>query len=136
MKVSKFSDRPRFYALVDGDPDGIAIMSTFKYGSKAQAHQNSKLNTPNLRWLGLRMSDIVANTDSEGDAALVLMSDKDRKKVVAMLKSNPVFAEKGPEGAWRTGLQHMLMLNIKAETESLYEGEGGLEAWLEAKMCD
>ncbi|BDD58685.1 hypothetical protein MAP00_003943 [Monascus purpureus] len=32
--------RPLFYILVDGDPDGMAIMSTYKYGSKAHAHEN------------------------------------------------------------------------------------------------
>lgn len=51
-----------------------------------------------------------------------------------MLRNSPVWAVGGPEPEWRTELQQMLMLNVKAEIELLYEQDGGLEAWINRKM--
>ncbi|KAF9885620.1 hypothetical protein FE257_012711 [Aspergillus nanangensis] len=127
------SDRvPRFYALVDCDPDGMSIMSTYKYGSMAHASQNAKLNVPSIRWLGLRTSDVVAGTQS--DDTLLPLTARDRKKALAMLSSHPVWGPNGPELEWRAELQQMLMLNMKAELETLYSRNGGLEQWLNDKM--
>ncbi|KAL1970901.1 hypothetical protein VTN77DRAFT_2735 [Rasamsonia byssochlamydoides] len=125
---------PRFYALVDGDPDGMAIMSTYKYGSMAHAHESARLNAPGLQWLGVRISDAVAGADTQGDDALIPLSSRDWKRARAMLMNSPAFAEDGPELGWRAELQTMLMLNLKAETEILYEREGGLEGWIDRKM--
>ncbi|KAJ5831907.1 hypothetical protein N7474_000218 [Penicillium riverlandense] len=123
-----------FYALVDGDPDGVAIMSTYKYGSAAHAHNNSRLNIPSLQWLGLRVTDASAGVDSVEDGALLSLTARDRKKTVAMLWNSPVLAHNGPELRWRAELQRMLMLNIKAEIEVLYEQEKGLEGWIDQEM--
>lgn len=125
---------PRFYALVDGDPDGMAIMSTYKYGSMAHAHESARLNATGLQWLGLRISDVIAGADTMGDDALIPLTPRDRKRARAMLKNSPAFAEDGPEVEWRAELQTMLMLNLKAETEILYERDGGLEGWIDRKM--
>ena len=122
---------PRFAALVDADPDGMSIMSTYKYGSKAHAHDNGKLNTRSLQWLGVRMADLVEDADPEGDGVFQKLSARDRKKAVAILKNSPVLADQGPELAWRIGLQRMLMLNVKGEIEAMYEARGGVEAWIE-----
>src|SRR5207247_5865888 len=108
--------------------------STYKYGSLAQAHQAANLNVAKLEWLGLRTSELVTGTDPLGDECLVRLSLHDRKKARAMLAKSPCFAEDGPEPAWRTELQQMLMLNIKAEIELLYEREGGIEGWLDKKL--
>lgn len=124
---------PPIFALVDSDPDGMAIMSIFKYGSVAQAHENAKLNVRQLRWLGLRTSSVATGSDCPGDETFLPLSARDRKKAVAMLRS-PSFAEDGPEPMWRVELQQMLMLNLKAETEILYEREGGLEGWLDKRL--
>ena len=121
---------PRFYALVDSDPDGIAIMSTYKYGSMAHTYENGRLNIRGLRWLGLRSSDAVGGTDLQTDNTLIRLTARDRRKAVAMLKNNPACAEDGPEQEWRAELQRMLILNVKAETEILYE-RGGLEEWID-----
>lgn len=123
---------PRFYALVDSDPDGIAIMSTYKYGSMAYTHENARLNVPGLQWLGLRNSDIVAGSNLD-DEALIRLTVRDRKRAVTMLNNNPACAADGPEQEWRVELQQMLMLNLKAEIEILYE-RGGLEEWIDSKM--
>lgn len=51
-----------------------------------------------------------------------------------MLRNNPVLASDGPEIEWRTELQQMLMLNVKAESEMLYDRVGGLGLWIDRKM--
>jgi len=106
------------------------IMSIYKYGSMAHAHENAKLNVPGIQWLGLRTSDVVAEADHRGDDPLIPLTTRDRKKALSMLRNNPAFAEHGPETEWRFELQQMLMLNLKVETEILYEREGGLEGWI------
>lgn len=111
-------------------------MSTYKYGSMAYTHENWKLNVPELRWLGLRTSNLVAGMDPEGDDTLVRLTARDRKKAVAILRNNPACAADGPEQDWRAELQQMLMLNLKAETEILYDRDGGLEMWIDQKMAD
>ncbi|PLN75137.1 DNA topoisomerase IV, alpha subunit [Aspergillus taichungensis] len=131
---SQSSRRPQFFALVDGDPDGLAILATYKYGSMAAAHENSQLNVRGLRCLGLHMSDVVAGADPCGDDTLLRLTARDRRKIVTMLCKNPVFAVDGPELDWRAELQRMLMLNVKAEIEILYDQEGGLEGWIDRRM--
>lgn len=125
---------PRVYALVDSDPDGMAIMATYKYGSMAHASDNARMNAPQIRWLGLRTSDVVAGADPVGDDALMRLTPRDRKKALAMLSNNPVWAIDGPEREWRAELQQMLMLNLKAEIEILYNREAGIERWIDQKM--
>ncbi|GLB01830.1 hypothetical protein AtubIFM57258_000240 [Aspergillus tubingensis] len=130
----QLTKRPQFYALVDGDPDGMAIMATYKYGSVAFTHENRNLNVPGLHWLGLRITDVVAGAGLLGDSTLIRLTKRDRKKIVAMLSRNPIWAADGPEPEWRVELQRMLMLNVKAETEILYDTEGGLTGWLDRKL--
>lgn len=100
----------------------------------AQAHENAKLNAPSIQWLGLRTSDVVKGMDPQGEDALIPLSVRDRKKALAMLSGNPIFAEDGPEPGWRAELQQMLMLNLKAEIEVLYGREGGINAWIDRKL--
>ncbi|GLA96149.1 hypothetical protein AtubIFM61612_011337 [Aspergillus tubingensis] len=130
----QLNQQPQFYALVDGDPDGMAIMATYKYGSVAFAHENRNLNVPGLHWLGLKITDVVAGAGLLGDSTLICLTKRDRKKIVAMLSRNPIWAADGPEPEWRVELQRMLMLNVKAETEILYDMEGGLTRWLDRKL--
>ncbi|GLA62459.1 hypothetical protein AtubIFM54640_003014 [Aspergillus tubingensis] len=130
----QLTKRPQFYALVDADPDGMAIMATYNYGSVAFTHENRNLNVPGLHWLGLRITDVVAGADPLDDNTVLHLTKRDRKKVVAMLSRNPIWAADGPEPGWRVELQRMLMLNVKAETEILYDMEGGLTRWLDRKL--
>ncbi|KAH8702282.1 putative meiosis-specific topoisomerase Spo11 [Talaromyces proteolyticus] len=136
INITSPSQKPRFFALVDGDPDGLAIMSTYKYGSMAHAHESARLNVPSLEWLGTRISDVIAEmTKFENDDWMsMLLSRRDTKKIQTLLSNNPVFAEDGPQPDWRAGLQIMMMLNIKVETEVLYEASGSLERWIDSKM--
>lgn len=48
------------YALVDADPHGLKILSTYMYGSKANAYSTDYEDLPlrnRVQWLGLRASD-------------------------------------------------------------------------------
>ncbi|OKL64093.1 hypothetical protein UA08_00319 [Talaromyces atroroseus] len=140
LKITPPTATPRFLALVDGDCDGVAIMSTYKYGSMAHAHASAHLNAPRLEWLGTRIKDVVIEQNRNGndgeDWAMISLSHRDVKKVRSMLAKNPVFSEDGPELEWRAELQTMMMLNMKAETEVLYGTGGGLEGWIDRKMKD
>ncbi|KAJ5947511.1 hypothetical protein N7466_000526 [Penicillium verhagenii] len=124
---------PPIYALVDGDPDGISVMSTYKYGSVAHAHENARLTLPGLKYLGIRVSDAVMDSGVSQNVLLSL-SSRDRRKIQCMLCNSPIWADNGPEPEWRVELQRMLMLNVKAEIETLYEQDGGIEGWIDRKM--
>ena len=114
----------------------MSIMSTYKYGSKALAHDNAKLNIRSLQWLGVRMSDLVENADPEGDGVFQPLSARDRKKARTMLKNSPALGDEGPELGWRLGLQRTLMLNVKGEIEAMYEAQCGVENWIVSRIND
>ncbi|KAJ9640091.1 endodeoxyribonuclease [Coniosporium tulheliwenetii] len=139
------------YALMDYDPDGIAIMSTYKYGSFALAHENTKLVVPQMGWLGIRSSVLPScaaaltessnhgNEDANGESnvhqvqGLLRLTTRDRRKALKMLEWD-VFAENGPEPRWRMEFQVMLMLNVKAEIQIMEAQTGGLAGWLQAEL--
>ncbi|KAF3395892.1 Meiotic recombination protein rec12 [Penicillium rolfsii] len=130
----KYKRPPRFYALVDGDPHGMSIMSTYKYGSIAHLHENARLSLPCLEWLGLRVADAILASGSPGANPVLSLRPSDRRKILAMLRNNPAWSNNGPEPEWRAELQRMLMLNAKAEIEMLYDRDGGLEGWIDRKL--
>ncbi|WEW56038.1 endodeoxyribonuclease [Emydomyces testavorans] len=123
------------YILVDSDPDGMAIMSTYKYGSVAQVHENANLNVPNIEWVGLRSSDVATGVNTAADRPLIPLTLRDRRKAQTMLSKSPVFSEEQEPG-WRLELQRMLLMNVKAEIEVLYEYEGGIERWLDKMLSE
>ncbi|KAL8648213.1 MAG: hypothetical protein Q9210_005122 [Variospora velana] len=131
---------PRIYALVDFDPDGIAIMSTYKHGSFTLSHENANLRAPSMRWLGVKSGDFVVNdpdggSDDSEQTGLLTLSNQDRKKAIKIL-GRELCNEDGLEHEWRRELQVMLMLNIKVEMEILSERRGGLEHWVGARLCE
>lgn len=150
---------PKICALIDADPDGMTIMSVYKYGSLACAYDNARLNAPELSWLGVRISAAVAratsyahqenpdtskgddritneNSGDNSEPVLLPLTMRDRRKARSMMMKNPVFAENGPEQEWRRELQVMLMLNVKAEIEAFYEsGRESFEAWINAELA-
>jgi meiotic recombination protein SPO11 len=136
------------YALVDSDPDGIHIMSTYKHGSLRLAHEDVAqadtpgVNLPNLQWLGVQIHHIDQAPGNEGDTATAALADvqgvmkltaRDRTKAHRMLEWG-VCGEHGSEPAWRAELQRMLMLNVKAEMQILDELPGGLVSWLSNQL--
>jgi meiotic recombination protein SPO11 len=136
------------YTFVDLDPDGIAILSTYKYGSYRLAHENvtaeqtAGLTLPNMRWLGLKKHHISSGSVHESTAAAGYMPDlqglmrltaRDRTKAARMLEWD-LCCEAGPEQEWRYELQGMLMLNIKAEMQILDECPGGMVSFLRNEL--
>ena len=125
---------PKAFALVDYDPDGLAIVSNYKYGSRALAHENMGKTVNDIRWLGLTSSQVVANQGaSDNQQSLIILSARDRKKANHML-DHEVFQESGPEPGWRRELQVMLILNIKAELQICDSPVDGLSAWLKTEL--
>jgi meiotic recombination protein SPO11 len=132
------------YAFLDLDPDGIAILSTYKYGSYRLAHEDvapkdtPALSLPNLRWLGVKGHHINRTPVDESDTntsamtelqGLMRLTARDRTKATRMLEWN-LCTEDGPEKEWRHELQTMLILNIKAEMQTLDELPGGMVSFL------
>ncbi|KAI4942176.1 hypothetical protein J4E91_010150 [Alternaria rosae] len=136
------------YALMDLDPDGIAILSTYKYGSYRLAHENvtstdtATPGLPNIRWLGVKshhlsgtpLGEVHTDTGTKPQLqGLMRLTVRDRNRAARMLEWN-LCAEEGPEKGWRQELQGMLMLNVKAEMQILDEMPGGLVSWLSDRL--
>ncbi|CAD6210705.1 unnamed protein product [Miscanthus lutarioriparius] len=45
-------------ALVDSDPYGLKILSVYMCGSKNMSYDSANLTTPDIKWLGVRPSDL------------------------------------------------------------------------------
>ncbi len=117
------------YALMDFDPDGINILSTYKHGSIALPHENDHLTADNISWLGIKSKDLPEDGNTIQTQALLKLSSRDRHKASRMLEREP-FIEGGKEPEWRREVQVLLMLNIKAEIQLLEAQDGGLYTWL------
>ncbi|KAK7544844.1 meiosis-specific topoisomerase Spo11 [Phyllosticta citribraziliensis] len=133
----------RILGLVDSDPDGIGILSTYKYGSDSLAHETATLSNPNIQWLGVKMASVLPvegndtwnkpNPDIHGELGLLRLSLRDRRKATKMLE-NSVF-DNDAAAEWKRELQMMLVLNVKAEIEILESRQGGLACWLKQHLC-
>jgi DNA topoisomerase VI subunit A len=44
--------------LVDSDPYGLKILSVYMSGSKNMSYDSASLTTPDIKWIGLRPSDL------------------------------------------------------------------------------
>ncbi|MCJ1354521.1 MAG: hypothetical protein MMC33_004510 [Icmadophila ericetorum] len=121
---------PRSFALVDYDPDGLSILSTYKHGSASLAHENAHLICPELRWLGPKSCDLSPAHDDE--VGLLELSIRDKKKAAKMLEKEIL----RKEAEWRKEIQVMLMLGFKAEIQLMCGRRGGLESWLEQRLQD
>ena len=125
---------PPIFALMDFDPDGIAIMSTYKYGSRNLAHETADMAVLVIRWLGLQSGHLFDNfNESGGISGLLPLSMRDRRLAKKMLGQSNLMKENG-EREWRRELQIMLMLGCKAEIEILDNRESGVGGWLEETL--
>lgn len=126
---------PPIFALMDFDPDGIAIMSTYKYGSRKLHHETADMAVPVIRWLGLQSRHLFDESKGLGGSSGFLpLSMRDRKLAKKMLGQSSLMEANG-ESEWRRELQTMLMLGCKAEMEILDEREGGVGGWLEDALA-
>ena len=129
--------------MVDFDPDGISIMSTYKHGSLTLSHENANLRCPIIRWLGVKSGDLdfresttaAPRAGEEDVKGLLRLTKRDRKKASKMLGQG-ICEEYGVEQEWRRELQVMLLLNVKVEMEILSQQEGGVEGWVEDRLSE
>ena len=121
---------PPVYGLFDFDPDGMGILSVYKYSSTTLEHETEDLKCSNMRWIGINSSDLltVANHGDEND--ILSLSRRDRKRATGMLSREPLL-EGGLEPTWRREVQVMLLLNIKAEIQVLQSHDSGLGSWIQ-----
>jgi meiotic recombination protein SPO11 len=120
--------QPPVYGPFDYDPDGIGILTTYKYSSATLQYESADLECPEMQWLGLKSSEL--QTAISGDRhGLLPLTPRDRRKASLMLGREPLI-EGGNEPEWRSELQVMLFLNFKAEIQILEDRKGGLSDWL------
>ncbi|KAF2021165.1 DNA topoisomerase IV, alpha subunit [Aaosphaeria arxii CBS 175.79] len=147
-QLAQHCPRVPMYMLVDYDPDGFAIMSTYKYSSHRLSHETISagdmhpLALPQLRWLDIKCRQMERADTKEGEwihdwlanvSGLMKLTTRDRNKATQMLGWHAC-AEDGCEQQWRRELQTMLILNIKAEMQILEELPGGIASWLTHRL--
>ncbi|KAK4684356.1 hypothetical protein P7C73_g5827, partial [Tremellales sp. Uapishka_1] len=112
--------RARFFALVDADPYGIDIMSTYYQGSRANQfsydHAGLALGD-RLTWLGVKGSEW--NQLGLRQDQLLDLKPTDISFATKMLRESTSMPQE-----WRRELVHMLHLNRKAEIEILQSASG------------
>lgn len=127
--------RLRMFVLVDLDPHGVDIAATYRFGSVAMAWENHRLAVHRLEWVGVKSGDLAdavarsscADGQVEGTARL---TTRDRRKAAAMLARPWIHAV--PE--WRSELQRMLFLGVKAEIE-IVGGGADVKRWVEERIA-
>ena len=100
-------------AFVDSDPYGLKILSVYMSGSKAMSYDANSLTTPDIKWLGLRPSDLDAY--NLPDQCRLPMTPKDIEMGKQLLKEDFVLKNK----QWVKELERMLHTKQKAEIQAL-----------------
>ena len=126
---------PPVYGLVDFDPDGLAILSVYKHGSLALAHEAPDLCVPRIQWLGLCAEHIsMPSDDLHADQGLLMLTNRDRHKATKMLERLNGYDTNTEDAEFRVALQMMLMLNTKAELQLLDARNEGMVELLRSGM--
>ncbi|KAJ0405761.1 hypothetical protein P43SY_003611 [Pythium insidiosum] len=99
--------------LVDSDPYGLKILSVYMSGSKNMSYDSASLTTPDIKWLGVRPSDLKKYKIPE--QCRLEMKDTDMKTGRDLLEEE--FIKKNP--AWHKELELMLKTKEKAEIQAL-----------------
>jgi meiotic recombination protein SPO11 len=117
-------------ALVDADPYGLKIISVYMQGSKNMAFDSGNLTTPDIKWLGVRPSDL--DKFKIPEQCRLEMTAKDIETGNHML--NEDFIKSNPE--WVKEINIMLETKTKAEIQALssYGFQYLSEVYLPAKL--
>ncbi|GAQ77576.1 Topoisomerase 6 subunit A homolog 3 [Klebsormidium nitens] len=99
--------------LVDSDPYGLKILSVYMSGSKNMSYDSSNLTTPDIKWLGVRPSDL--DRFKIPEQCRLPMTDADMKTGKEMLEED--FIKKDPR--WHAELELMVKKKEKAEIQAL-----------------
>ncbi|KAL3508379.1 hypothetical protein ACH5RR_027780 [Cinchona calisaya] len=102
------------YCLVDCDPYGFDILTTYRFGSMQMAYDAKFLCIPELRWLGVFPSEIKKYCLPQ--QCLLPLTKEDKTKVEAMLLRCYLQRE-APQ--WRLELDLLLQSGVKIEIEAL-----------------
>ena len=86
--------------LVDSDPYGLKILSVYMSGSKNMSYDSASLTTPDIKWLGLRPSDL--NKFDLPEQCRLDMTENDIKTGKELL--NEDFIKKNPQ--WMKELEN------------------------------
>ncbi|KAI3929010.1 hypothetical protein MKX01_029539 [Papaver californicum] len=100
-------------ALVDSDPYGLKILSVYGCGSKNMSYDSANLTTPDIKWLGVRPSDLDKYKIPE--QCRLPMTEQDIKTGKDMLEED--FVKKNP--GWVEELTLMVKTKQKAEIQAL-----------------
>ncbi|WIA37599.1 hypothetical protein OEZ86_014501 [Tetradesmus obliquus] len=113
LRKLKLSLKIPVLALVDSDPYGLKILSVYMKGSMNMSYDSSNLTTPDIKWLGVRPSDLDRfNIPAQCRLA---MTDEDLKTGRKLLEED--FIKANP--AWVAELELMLKRKEKAEIQAL-----------------
>lgn len=113
LKKLKDTLRIPILGLVDSDPYGLKILSVYMSGSKNMSYDSANLTTPDIKWLGVRPSDL----DKYGipDQCRLAMTEHDIKTGKELLEED--FIRKNE--AWFKELELMVKNKEKAEIQAL-----------------
>lgn len=100
-------------ALVDSDPYGLKILSVYMKGSMNMSYDSSNLTTPDIKWLGVRPSDL--DRFNIPEQCRLPMTEEDIKTGRRLLEED--FIKANPE--WVAELELMLKTRTKAEIQAL-----------------
>ncbi|KAJ0987700.1 hypothetical protein J5N97_006056 [Dioscorea zingiberensis] len=100
-------------ALVDSDPYGLKILSVYMCGSKNMSYDSSNLTTPDIKWLGVRPSDL--DKYKVPEQCRLPMTDQDVKAGKDLLEEDFVKRNEG----WVRELEMMVRTRQKAEIQAL-----------------
>jgi len=115
MFLRKLRDKLKIpvLALVDSDPYGLKILSVYMSGSKNMSYDSNSLTCPDIKWLGVRPSDLKRYKIPQ--ECRLKLTDGDKKAGEKLLKED--FIQKNP--GWIKELQIMLKNKEKAEIQAL-----------------
>ncbi|CAN8075159.1 unnamed protein product [Agarophyton chilense] len=99
--------------LVDSDPYGLKILSVYMSGSKNMSYDSANLTTPDIKWLGIRPSDL--NKYGIPDQCRLAMTEHDIKTGKELLEEE--FIKKNEQ--WYKELELMVKNREKAEIQAL-----------------
>jgi DNA topoisomerase-6 subunit A len=98
-------------AFTDGDPWGYYIYSVLKAGSMALAHESKRLGTPEIKFIGMTMTDI---KEYGLEKVTEKLKDVDKKRISELMQY-PWFQKK----AWKNELELMEKMGVRLEQQAL-----------------
>ncbi len=101
------------FAIMDSDPYGLDILRVYGLGSKALSYESYELATPNIKWLGVRPTDLDKYNLPQNCRLPMTKMDISRAKL--MMEER--FVRVRPE--WVKELKMMIDTKQKAEIQAL-----------------